>query len=437
LAEKFLAVRLLLLEWPGSSLPQPITSNTLEVIKKIPVEFLEPGMYIHDLNADWIPHNTLRQRGKISSQANIEKIIGHGITELYIDTAKGKDLADAVTAEEVSLEMNRRMIELAEHSQRQPQDLARVPLAEEMQRAQHIHNEAKGLVNHLLGDIKQGKPLQVEQVDQLAEDLVESVFRNHDALACLGRIREKDSYLLEHSVNLAVLMSIFAKSMDFEKQFMHDAVVGAMLHDIGKILIPDEILNKPGRLTAKEFDEIRKHAEFSRQMLRETPGVSPLAITIAGQHHERLDGSGYPDGLKGAEISKPGRMVAITDVYDALTADRCYKEAIPPTGAMKKLLEWSDHHLDRNLVHRFIKCMGVYPVGSLVHLSDEKLAVVTEQSESNTLEPMVKVIYHAGDCRYLTPSVLDLARPGNQVTILRAEDPRDYGITLRPFLESP
>jgi len=406
------------------------------VIKKIPVEFLEPGMYVHDLNADWIPHNTLRQRGKIGSQANIEKLISHGITDVYIDTTKGKDVADAVTAEEVSREMTRRMVDLAEHSKRGPQEQAKLALAEEMQRAQRIHEEAKGLVDHVLCDIKQGKPLQVEQVDQLAEELVDSVFRNHDALACLGRIRDKDSYLLEHSVNLAVLMSIFAKSLSFKKQFMHDCVVGAMLHDIGKILIPDAILNKPGRLTAKEFDAIRKHAEHSRQILRETPGVSALAITIAGQHHERLDGSGYPDGLQGDQISRPGRMVAITDVYDALTADRCYKSAIPPTIAMKKLLEWSDDHLDRNLVHRFIKCMGVYPVGSLVYLSDDTLAVVTEQSDSNSLEPVVKVIYHATDRKFLTTTTLDLARPGNQITVCRAEDPRDYKINLRPFLES-
>jgi HD-GYP domain-containing protein (c-di-GMP phosphodiesterase class II) len=376
----------------------------------------------------------LHQRGLVNTESAIAKVRELGITELYIDAERGLDAPDAPTRGEIDRETQSRLTALVS-TPRPAAPRRRTSLEPEMQHAVRIHREAKSLVDGALADAKLGQSIELAPIRSLAGELVDSVFRNHDALACLTRIRNKDQYLLEHSVSISVLMSIFARTEGTPLTRMHEFVVGAMLHDIGKILIPEAVLHKPGRLDEAEFAQMRLHAQHSRELLRATLGMSELAIEVAAQHHEKLDGSGYPDGLRGTEIGKPGRMVAICDVYDALTADRCYKRALPPTTAMRHLLEWSDRHLDRQLVHHFIRSMGVYPVGSLVQLSNERFAVVIEQHDQHHLLPRVLVMYHEKYAHYLPPKPLDLAQAGNQVTILGAIDPREYHIDVRPFLE--
>lgn len=401
------------------------------MIKRIAIDQLQPGMYVHDLNAGWIPHSQLRQRGRVQSQASVDKVRGYGITELYIDTERGDDVKDAPTVSEINSGLDAQLQRIAQ----QPRaNGSRTEFAVELQNANRVHSEAKTLLDGALQDAKLGRAIDLEPVQVLAEQLTDSVLRNHDALACLTRIRDKDQYLLEHSVSLSVLMSIFAKALGYPREFLHDAVVGALLHDIGKILVPDVVLHKPGPLNAIEMRAMHLHAKFSRDLLRRTPGIKWLSVQIAAQHHEKLDGTGYPDGLKGDQISRPGRMVAICDIYDALTAERCYKQALPPTVAMRKLLEWSDGHLDHQLVQQFIRTMGVYPVGSLVRLSNERFGVVVEQDEHDTLRPRIRVMYDAKHAHYIPPQDLDLARPGNQITIIGAEDPREHGIEIRGFL---
>lgn len=231
-------------------------------------------------------------------------------------------------------------------------------------------------------------------------------------------------------------MGIFARDMKLDRDTMHQAVVGAMLHDIGKVLIPDEVLHKPGKLTDDEFAVMRQHVVFSKELLQKTPGIKDLTVKVAAQHHERIDGSGYPMGLKGCDICREGKMVAIADVYDAITADRVYHKGLPPTAALKKLLEWSGTHLEEKLVHRFIRSMGIYPVGSLVKLKSERLAIIQEAGEKDQRQPIVKVIYHAKNRRYLPVEFIDLSRPGVQDEIVQAVDPARWQIRLNDFLGS-
>lgn len=399
--------------------------------KKIPVDQLRPGMYVADLNCDWIPHHNYQKQGRIPDQATIDDIRRKGITEVYIDPTRGLDVADAITATEVDQQNQKRLDKAAELK---PDQAVRTGVQEELLKAHKLHNEAKGLVSNVLQDVKIGRAIDVEAFDKLADGMVDSVLRNHNALACLGRIREKDNYLLEHSINLAVLMGIFAKSLKIDRDTMHQAVVGAMLHDIGKVMIPDTVLHKPGKLTDDEFAIMRQHVVFSRELLKKTPGVGELTIKVAAQHHERIDGSGYPDGLHDCDICREGKMCAIADVYDAITADRVYHKGLPPTLALKKLLEWSGTHLDEKLVHRFIRSMGIYPVGTLVKLKSGKLAVVMENSDTDQRTPLVKVIYHATNKRYLPVELLDLGKPGVQDEIDKAVDPDKWNIRLRDFL---
>lgn len=401
------------------------------MIKRIPVADLQVGMYITDLNNDWIPHNTRRRRGFLRDDTTIEKIREMGVIYVYIDTDKGLDSQDAEPASAVDAR-NQHQLERAGAAK--PDLPRKKPLAEEIVVAQRIHGEAQGLVGNLLKDVKLGHAIDITPFHVLAEDLQQSVTRNPNALSCLGRIREKDNYLMEHSVNLSVLMSLFGNSMGFSHDVLHQTIVGALLHDIGKILTPEDILHKPNRLSPAEFEVMKQHALHSRDLLAATEGIGELTVLTAAQHHERMDGSGYPLGLVGEEISIYGRMVAIADVYDAITADRVYHKGMTPTQGLKKLLEWSGDHLDPSLVHRFICCIGIYPIGSLVLLESGKLGVVIESNDSDQRLPTVRVMYHTRFRMAIPLEVIDLAHPRTQDRIQKAVAPDEYAIDVRKFL---
>jgi HD-GYP domain-containing protein (c-di-GMP phosphodiesterase class II) len=401
------------------------------MIKRVPISALKVGMYITDLNNDWIPHNTQRKRGVIKKEETIEKIRRMGVQFVYIDASKGADTQDAETASDVN---RRNESALQRAGELAPGLRPHVPFTEEIVIAQKIHSQAQGLVGDFMNNVKMGAAIDIAPIHQLADELQHSVFRNANALSCLGRIREKDNYLLEHSVNLSVLMSLFGNHRGLSADVLHQTIVGALLHDLGKILTPDEILHKPGRLSPEEFEVMKLHARHSRDILATTEGIGELTIITAAQHHERLDGTGYPEGLKGEEISEYGRMVAITDVYDAITADRVYHKGMTPTQGLKKLLEWSGDHLDPVLVRQFIRCIGLYPIGSLVLLESGRLGTVVETNEADQRLPVVRVMYHTRFRMPITLETIDLAKPGNQDRILRAVDPDEYKIDVRKFL---
>jgi HD-GYP domain-containing protein (c-di-GMP phosphodiesterase class II) len=201
---------------------------------------------------------------------------------------------------------------------------------------------------------------------------------------------------------------------------------------LGKIKIPDEILHKPGRLTDSEMDIMKEHVQHGVDYLKGTDISAPL-IQAIGEHHERLDGLGYPKGKKDAEISLAGRMLAIADMYDALTANRVYKAGMSSQKAFSILMNEAPTRLDISLVQQFIKCLGVYPVGSLVLLSNERLAMVIEQNDS-PLTPVVKVFYSVRNSHYLTPKDIDLSSD-KTVKVAKAAIPSDYNIDINAFFE--
>jgi putative nucleotidyltransferase with HDIG domain len=259
-----------------------------------------------------------------------------------------------------------------------------------------------------------------------------SAMRNPGALISLGRIKQADTYTFEHSVSICALLMSFCQALGMDAATVEEAGMGGLLHDIGKMKIPNEILNKPGKLTEDEFAIMKSHAALSRDILSEVPGISTMVIQIAGEHHEKVAGGGYPLGLAGEAISQIGRMTAIVDVYDALTSTRVYRKGQEPTLVMKRLLEWSGSHLDHELVQRFIRTLGIYPVGSLVRLSGGRLAVVTEQGE-NLLKPIVRVVFDTTRKVRLQPRDLDLARPGGE-EIQDYEHPATWKLDPEAFL---
>jgi putative nucleotidyltransferase with HDIG domain len=385
--------------------------GTPHMIKRIAIDKLQPGMYIHDLNCGWMEHNFLRSRFAVKTEADARKVRALGVHEIYIDTARGLDLPEALTREAVETEVDEKIEAIVAES---APVLSAHEVASEVERARALQREANLIVRDMMGDIRLGKQIELEQVEPLVERIVDSIFCQQDALLPLVRLKDHDNYTFQHSVSVCTLMTAFARTLQLPREIIHQIAIGALLHDVGKASVPDGILNKPAKLTDAEFAKMKSHVVQSKIILQATPGISQIALDVAAEHHERFDGTGYPNKLAGEQISLYGRMGAIVDVYDAITSNRVYHKGMPPTEALRKLLEWSKFHFEPRLVHAFIRAVGIYPTGSLVRLESKRLAVVQAQHADKPMQPTVKVIFHTAG-HYLQPEDIDLRRAQDRI----------------------
>jgi HD-GYP domain-containing protein (c-di-GMP phosphodiesterase class II) len=399
------------------------------MIKKIQVKQLEPGMFVQDLNCGWLKHPFMCKSFTVKNDKIVAKIHDYGIREVYIDTDKGTDVDDAPTREEVSKQIDSEIDDMIK-SDTAARNL--VPVREEIKRAKEVKKEAKKTIENLMNEVRLGKQIEVEKVDHVVEKMVESIFRNSDALSSLGRIKTVDDYTFMHSVSVGVLMISFGKFLGLDLGLIKEIGVGGLLHDVGKVNVPVEILTSPEKLSDKECLEVREHVRHSRKILEETPDMNKNAITVAAHHHERVDGSGYPEKLQGKEIHIFAQMAAIADVYDAMTSQRCYQRQYPPSETLKKLYEW-DGAYNRELVQQFIRCVGIYPVGSLVRLESGLIAIVMEHGDNSLIHPLVRVVYDAKKQKYMMPHDIDLSVNGSD-SIAGYELPEKWGIDPEKFI---
>jgi len=262
-------------------------------------------------------------------------------------------------------------------------------------------------------------------VATVVEQISASVLRHPTALISLTRLRTVDEYTYIHSVSVCALMTAVARQMDLPAEQVLLAGQAGLLHDVGKMRTPVEVLNKPGRLTEAEFAVMRRHPEEGVALLQQW-GASAEVIDVCLHHHEKFDGSGYPHGLAGNQISLLSRIAAVCDVYDAVSSTRPYKTAWSPAEAIRRMAEWKGH-FDPRVFQAFVKTLGIYPIGSLVRLSNEQLAVVVEQHPDSLLTPRVRVFFSARSRTPLPQRLLDLARPPADERIVRREDPQEWG----------
>jgi len=405
----------------------------ISAIKKIEIRQLKVGMYIHDLSCGWMSHPFIRNRFLISSEAEIGKIIEAGFQEVYIDTGKGQDVTDAPTQEEVRAVIEREMTAIVSH---QPAKIARATLAEELGRAKPVKEKARQLVGSLMQDVRLGKAIEIACVEPVVQNITDSIFRNSGALLGLLQIRNRDDYTFLHSVSVCALLVAFCKASGVDSEISHQVGIGGLLHDIGKARVGDEILNKPGKLTDEEFDVMKKHPEDGYEILSAIPGIGAIPLDIALHHHERFNGSGYPEKLPAEEISTFAQMAAIVDVYDAITADRSYHKGMPAAEALRRIHEWSKFHFNPQQVNAFMHCVGIYPVGTLVLLESGRLGVVIENNEGNLLSPKINVFFSTKSSTYIKPQEVDLSGPiGTRGIdrILSHENPAKWGVNPLRF----
>lgn len=403
------------------------------MIKQIDTRELKPGMFIHDLNCGWMEHPFVRRQFKLGSDDDIAAILSAGIHDVFIDTERGLDVPSAPTVDEVREVSKRELLAIAGNRTVE----RRVSHEEELARASNVRNQAHQVVSQVMQDVRLGRAVNIERIEPVVECITTSILRNSGALLGLMHIKSKDDYTFLHSVAVCALMVAFSRHMGMDAEITRQAGIGGLLHDVGKMGVPDSILNKPARLTGPEIDIMRQHPEKGFAILQATPGIGELPLAIALQHHERCDGSGYPHKLAGDEIHRLAQMTAIVDVYDAITSRRVYHEAMQPTDALSKLLQWSKHHFNPELTQMFVRCIGIYPVGTLVRLESGRLAVVTEQNPDDLLRPRVKVVYDAVKRGYMLPEIVDLARgmgAGGADAIIGHEAPEAWGFDTTKFV---
>lgn len=395
------------------------------MLKRIPVHQLTLGMYLKEFCGSWMEHPFFRSSFVLSDPKDIESIQGSSIKEVWIDCTKGLDVAAgdvAVSEAESEAQVEADLGQVVDE-QRQ---IARVCAAEEMERAAKIVQRSKQAVVSMFEEARMGNSVDVGGAKLLVEEISDSVARNPGALISLARLKTVDDYTYMHSVAVCAMMVSLAKQLGFDDAQTRSAGLAGLLHDLGKAVMPTEVLNKPGKLTDAEFTIIKSHPVAGHKMLLGGVGIDPMALEVCLHHHEKTDGSGYPDRLTGDAISLFAKMGAVCDVYDAITSNRPYKTGWDPAESLRKMAEWANGHFDPQVFQAFVKTMGIYPVGSLVRLTSGRIGVVVEQTAKSLTTPCVKVFYSTKSNMRILPLMIDLSRPDSADKIASREDPAKW-----------
>ncbi|MDS4015329.1 MAG: HD-GYP domain-containing protein [Candidatus Accumulibacter sp.] len=395
------------------------------MLKRISVDQLALGMHIKEFCGSWMEHPFWRSAFVLNDPADLQAIRTSSIKEVWIDCSKGIDVAPeakVVSLAESEAQVEAELAALA----RTTRDLRRVPAATEFNRAARIVARSRQAVTSMFEEARLGRAVDTVGAQRLVEEISDSVTRNPGALISLARLKTADDYTYMHSVAVCALMVALARQLGIAPEETRSIGIAGLLHDLGKAQMPSEVLNKPGKLTDAEFAIIKSHPEAGYRMLCEGAAVDSIALDVVLHHHEKVDGSGYPERLQGDAISLHAKMGAVCDVYDAITSNRPYKAGWDPAESLRKMAEWSKGHFDPTVFQAFVKAIGIYPIGSLVRLSCGRLAVVVEQSEHSLLSPRVKVFFSTRANARIAPEVIDLARPGLSSKIVNREDPAKW-----------
>jgi len=395
------------------------------MLKCIAVADVRVGMYIHEFCGAWMDHPFWKSKFLLKSEKDLQRIKTSSIGELWIDVSKGLDVetgTTSVSAADVAAAAEARLLAAA---QSPPVSLA-VSMDAEVQRAAKLCANAKAAVISMFSDARMGQALQFEQAGELVEEISDSVMRHPNALISLARLKNADEYTYMHSVAVCALMIALARQLGLNEGQVREAGLAGLLHDIGKMAIPNAILNKPGKLTDSEFIAVREHPEAGSRMLIESKQVSALVLDVCLHHHEKVDGSGYPHRLAGEQISLYARMGAVCDVYDAVTSNRPYKQGWDPAESIRKMAEWKGH-FDPVVFQAFVKTVGIYPVGSLVRLESGRIGVVMEQQSRSLLAPKVKVFFSAKSKTPIEQEVVDLSKMVGRDKIVGRESAEAWG----------
>ncbi|WP_339071423.1 HD-GYP domain-containing protein [Pseudomonas idahonensis] len=386
------------------------------MLKLISIHQLQMGMYIHQFCGSWLDHSFWKAGFVLDSHADLQRLRSSNLSSLWIDTSKGGDLPEARATTTPDLPPTA-----------QPATAAtpRASMDEEVQRALKLCAYSRKAVTAMFQEVRMGQALEMQQAEDLVLQIGQSLLRHPDALISLARLKNADDYTYMHSVAVCALMLATARQLGLSEDYIRLAGIAGLLHDVGKLTIPDSILNKPQKLSDTEFERVKLHPEAGGAILRQSPDVDALVLDVCLHHHEKADGSGYPHRLAGNQISLFAQMGAVCDVYDAVTSNRPYNRGWDPAEAIQRMSTWKGH-FDQRVFQAFVKSVGIYPVGALVRLESGRLAVVIEQNPKSLLTPKVRVFFSTRSNLPLEQNVVDLAKIHGQDRIVAREAPEDW-----------
>lgn len=364
----------------------------MSVRKLVSAERLRPGMYVSRLEMSWFKHPYLSSRvGILKDEKAVAELRALGAHFVEIDLDRGLDEEGPVrTSQEEDVRPENAPL---------PPLPSRVPAVADsagtMRFAKKLFDHGVECTRRVIGVAEAGKPVQLAQARALIARLITSVKANENVLRLMSVLKDYDEYTFTHCLNVASMGVLFGNHMGMPDRQLELLGLSGLLHDVGKCLLPKEIVNKPGKLTDEEFEVMKLHTVLGWEYIKDQEGIPEQSARGVLEHHERLDGSGYPNRITGSEMDGVSRILSVLDVYDALTNDRVYRGRLSPHTALKNLFEKRGVAFAENVLDRFVKCVGVYPASSVVQLRNGCYAVVTGHDPARPLNPFMTIFRNA------------------------------------------
>ena len=290
----------------------------------------------------------------------------------------------------------------------------------------------------MLNNVVNNKKLDIPQLKKAVNPMIDSVLRNPDAYAWLTRLKHADNYTYNHSICCAVWAVAFGRHLGMPRIDLQSLALGALMFDIGKMKLPEKLINNPSKFNNAEFNIIKQHVAYSIEILKGTEGISDDVYDMVTMHHERHNGSGYPSGLKGDQISIYGKIAGLVDCYDAMISERVFVSSISPHDAVKKFYDWRNIDFQSELIEQFIQIVGIYPVGTLVELSNGLVGVIVNQHRMWRLRPQIMLLLDANkkpldEFKTMDLFIQTVDEEGNSLDIVKSIEPGMYGIDPKEF----